>query len=96
MFCYMYLNICLRVMKIRNLPMKIEKFFRESLYFFFLQNILMTVWYDNDDPIDTSHWNTNMVIKACQAMDCFKEKFSVEFIIGSGSRVRLNIFVWSL
>lgn len=51
----------------------------------------MTVWYDNDVLDDPDQWNAEMVSKACEAKDSFKEKFSVEFIIGSGTRVRLNI-----
>lgn len=56
----------------------------------------MTIWYDNDNPKDVSRWNYHMIIKACQAIDFFKAKFSVEFIIGAGSRVRSNTYMNSL
>lgn len=50
----------------------------------------MTLWYDNDENGGVDNRNTDMVLKVCQAMDLFKDKFSVEFKIGAGTRVRIK------
>lgn len=50
----------------------------------------MTVWYDNDQDGTADNRNTDMVLKACQAMDTFKDMFSVDFRIGAGTSVRIK------